>query len=190
MPDPTDHRLTDPPSLRAFLDAGGDPATVEEVWLDGLAGVAFREVRLLPAQARATKAADYRLAAERSTVRSTRTDFLWQAEVYDDPTLAEPLAAALPAELVAEHEADWDKWRRPHPLEVRTPETWWTCQCCGASFDEGEAVAVVIGERPGHSDGVLDYPIRYCADCVALVAEILGHARAETTARYLEDGRP
>lgn len=172
MPDPTDHAVPRPPSLRAFLDAGGDPATVEEVWLDGLAGVAFREVRLLPAQERAARAAELRFAAERSSVKGTRTDLLWQAELLEDPTLAEPLAAALPAELVAEHETDWDRWRRPHPLEVRTPETWWSCQSCGASFEEGQAEAVVIGQREGHSDW-LDYPLTFCGPCIALVASIV-----------------
>lgn len=95
---------------------------------------------------------------------------LWTAEAYEDEELAERLRQALPPELRAKHQPDFDRARRPFPLVLRVPEQWWHCQNCGAAFDEDQGQeAVVVTGRQGFSD--LDDEIEYCFDCIRMVAE-------------------
>ncbi len=176
--------LRRPPPLAAFLEAGCSLVDTG-VWLEGLAEVAFREVPLTPPMERARLAESRRRDAEelleldevalarQPTWKLQRylTLELWSAELYENPGLAEQLRPALPPEVVRERQENFDYWRRPHPLEIRVPDLWWACQNCGATFDEGETEAVIVGDREGHSD--LDYEIAYCRACIAIVAAVV-----------------
>jgi rubredoxin len=181
-----------PPSLREVLDAGTDlPST--GVWLDGLAEDLFTTLPFYPPKERARHAALHRAYAESvmldgenseympvwsdgsrgSKTRSMReyiSQELWWAEVYEDEELAERLRQALPPELRAKHQPDFDRARRPYPLVLRVPDRWWHCLNCGAAFDEDQGQeAVVVTCREGFSD--LEDEIEYCFDCIRMVAE-------------------
>ncbi len=172
-----------PPSLGTFLDAGCDLAETG-VWLDGLARLVLIELPLMPPRARVDQAERSRCIAK-SMLASGDPDIglwwgrmlleYWGAEVYVDPSLAEKLRAALPAEVATAYEALVDLHRRPYPLEVRKPYGWWSCSNCGATFDEDEAEAVVIQGREDHFD--LPEDITYCLDCVERLAAVALAAR-------------
>lgn len=184
-----------PPSLRAVLDAGCD-LVATGVWLTGLAEELYTVLPFLPAQVRASRAADWRASVEdlvangeqsrylalwadgtRSVRRGTFQQYvtfeLWLAEIYEDEALAERLREALPDVVAGQHRALLDAYRRPHPLEVKTPEAWWHCCNCGASFEEGEQEAVVVTGREGWSE--MD-EVPFCFGCIAMVAEVARQA--------------
>lgn len=185
-----------PPSLRAVLDAGCD-LVATGVWLTGLAEVLYTELPGMPPKVRARRAANWRASVEdliangekshhlplwadgtRSVRRGTFQQYvmweLWLAEIHEDEGLAERLRGALPDEVAGEHRALLDCYRRPNPLEVKIPEgEWWHCGNCGASFEEGEQEAVVVTGREGWSE--MD-ELRFCFDCIALVAEVVRQA--------------
>ncbi len=177
-----------PPSLRAFLDAGCDLGA-SEIWMESLAELVFLQLPFIPVGERRHRArrrrncADLLLAGE-STGRDPAIWWAqilfeqWSAELYEDPILAERLREALPAHLADRHRALSDLYRRPHPLEVRLPDSWWNCQNCGAVFDEGEQEAVTVTGREGHSE--LEYDITYCAACIGMVAEVSQEAGEPT----------
>ena len=185
MAEPTDHAPTRPPSLRAFLDAGCDPEALD--WSSEPLVDSLREALLLPPRQRAERAADSRKTAEwilagglpvtglgngsRGLQNIVKYE-LWEAELLEDPALVERWVAALSPDAAAKFSAGLDVHRRPHPLKVTTPEQWWSCQNCGAAFDEGETEAVVVGEREDYSDW-MKYPLTFCAECIALVADIV-----------------
>ncbi len=180
-----------PPPLRKVLAAGGD-LTAAGLWLEGLAEE-LGELPFMPPKARAEKAALYRGIAEdliahgeqsqylpvwsdgtrgvRSTTLQLYTArYLYSAEIFEDEALAEHLRQALPPDVRHKERCHRENYRRPHPLEVKVPARWWRCNNCGASFDQGEQEAVVVGYREAVS--LLEYEITYCAACIALVAEV------------------
>ncbi len=179
-----------PPSLREVLDAGYDlPST--GVWLEGLAEDLYTVLPFYPPKERARRAAEHRACVESLVLHGEdslhlppRSDGsrdgkslrefisleLWTAEAYEDEELAVRLREALPAEINAKYQPDFDRARRPFPLVLRVPEQWWHCQNCGAAFDEDQGQeAVVVTCRQGFSD--LDDEIEYCFDCIRMVAE-------------------
>ena len=198
MVDPTIPSTPRPPSLRAFLDAECD-LEATGVCLRHLAEAA-RDAKLLPARERAERAAEERSSVEHMLaegipdevasylVGTTELDHvrrrmhevallsLWEADLMENPDLGDRLAEALPPAIAAEHLDILDKARSPHPIEIRTPDNWWYCMSCGAAFDEGEAEAVVIGEREGWSR--LEDPLTYCAICIRLASDAIDGGRS------------
>lgn len=188
--------LQRPPSLREFLDAGGD-LTDPGVPMKQIREDLFHQLRLSPRSVREESAMCYRYYAEellagreimpaftllpgappRVPQQKLVTAFSWLADLYEDSLgsgeLARRATANLPEILVREGEQDFDLWRRPHPLTVEMPPEWWQCQSCGVCFDQGQAEALCIGERPGHSDD-LPYEVYFCAPCVRMAADAMG----------------
>jgi hypothetical protein len=171
-----------PLSLRTVLDAGCDLAA-SGVWLEDLAEDLYILLPTLPPAERRRRAEAYAGEVEdllargeksrgpkRRTFQQCVTLAQWRAEIFEDRDLAERLRTALPSEVADRYRSVAECWRRLHPLAVRVPEMWWHCNNCGAAFDQGEREALVVTDRS------LDYEIRYCADCVALVAAVLHQA--------------
>lgn len=96
--------------------------------------------------------------------------FVWAADVLDDPSLSPGLCDLLPADIVAPELAKLHQMRSPHPLLVDWFDDW-CCQACNAHFDDG-AVGVRIGEHEGCSD-CLDDPLTYCPACIGMAAAAL-----------------
>lgn len=175
-----------PDSLRAFLDAGGDPSTLDG-W-ESVVDSAVLALTLAPHQRLEwSRAWRQRAAAIRRgepvdpPSRFTEADAQsceWDAEMFDDQSLALRLIEALPAEKRVKALEELDCSRRPHPLNVEQPGgTQWSCNNCGEVHDTGDGVrAVVIGWREGWSE--LDYPITYCAACIGIAAQALSPAPA------------
>ena len=188
----------EPLSLREVLDSAQD-LTATGVWLNGLAEEIYNQLPYYPPQERARRAAVARAVVESLIVFGKESPYmpvwsagsrgaesprevdcayimldLWRAEIYEDEALAERLRKALPPDVTAKWEATADCWRRPHPIEVKVPETWWRCDSCGASSDVGEQEAVAVTSRDGHSE--IGYDIYYCLDCIRMAAEVIGPA--------------
>ena len=186
-------------SLRQTLEAGEDISTLN-LWFVGFAEELYTRLPFTPPKQRQHIAAEARAMVDDLAEYGEKSRFLpvwedgsrgiknggtfmdyirqelWRAEIYEDPELAERLKEALPDDIRAKFEYEADAWRRSHPIEIKVPDVWWHCNNCGATFDEGEAEAVVITDResdhPGHSS--LDYHIEYCFDCIRMVAEVIG----------------
>ncbi len=178
--------LQRPPSLKAFLDAGGDLAA-PDIWEERLAEVVYLGLPLLPPTERAKRGAEARAKAldatsrrcgrrrrERQLQRERILYWHWVADLYEAPELAERLAAAFSPDIVSDFEAIREALSHPHPLVLRTPKGWWSCHNCGGVFDEdAQEQAVVVTGHETFSDLLED--ITYCTTCVsALVAEA-GH---------------
>ncbi len=175
--------LQHPPSLHAFLDAGCDLVETG-VWIDSLAHLVFLELPFMPATARRDHAERSRDIANALLAQDGPDLGLWwgwvlfehwAAEVYSDPLLAQRLQEALPADMASRYRILVDRYRRPYPLQIQTPDSWWSCANCGAAFDEGEAEALVIEGREDHSE--LAENITYCLECVDQLAAAALSAR-------------
>lgn len=188
-------RAERPQSVREFLEGGGQLGDAE-LFLGAFAQLVLVDLFTLPADLVAERVAEDRRSAEQlladpaptsawiaernasygsgsaDTHRSHLERFirlaLWSDEAVADPEVAELARCAMPPDVVEEHRRLLELTRRPHPLELGVPATWWACANCGAVFDQGACEAVLIGSRPGFSE--LDYPIYYCTGCVAVVA--------------------
>jgi hypothetical protein len=181
--------LQRPPSLRAFLDAGCD-LTEEGIWVERLAEVVYLDLPVTPPRAKRAAAARAR-AMDLSCPRGGRGGrrrrrhleeqrrersryWHWVADLYEAPELAQRVVEALPFDVVDTYEGIQDFIRRPHPISVRIPQTWWSCNSCGAAFDAGEETAVTVTHQEGFSD--LEAPIDYCAECITMAAETIEQA--------------
>ncbi len=186
-----------PPSLREVLDAGCDLEGMSVSLITVLAEAAFTEVPFMAAGARAHRAAANRAhvdellssyggplgralrrgedPASAEEAQRLATLWSWEADLFDDPALAERFRQALPEPFAAKYRRQFDQARRPHPIEVRVPAGHWHCSSCGAAYDQGEAHAITITDREGFSD--LDYPINYCLDCIVIAAQVAEYAR-------------
>jgi hypothetical protein len=178
-------------SLRAFLDAGSD-LTADGIWVERLAEVVYLDLPVTPPRERAKRAAAARARAmdlscprggrggrrrrrHQEEQRRERSRYWhWVADLYEAPDLAERVVEALPEDVIDTYDGVQDCVRRPYPLSVRVPETWWSCNSCGAAFDEGEASAVTITGREDFSE--LESPIDYCFECITLTAEVIEQA--------------
>jgi hypothetical protein len=155
-----------PPSLRAFLDSGGDLTTF--ALLDSLVEAVVVARRLLPPETNKKQAARNRRFVERwfarhggeEPVPATQellTFAFWKAECLEDPSLAELFESSLPADTLDRALQLVDDLRHVHPLAVREELENWTCRACGETFASGPAVVVTnTGEELGYDEDLSD----------------------------------
>jgi hypothetical protein len=167
-----------PPSLREFLDGGGDLSSFE--LLDSLVEAIVVARRLLPPETNRKQAARNRGYVERWFVRHGSEEpvpatqellvfALWKAECLEDPSLAERFEAALPPDTLARALQLVDDLRHVHPLAVQEECVDWTCRACGETFGRGPAVVVTnTGDELGY-----DEDLTYCVGCISIAAAAL-----------------
>ena len=167
-----------PPSLRAYLDGGGDLTGF--TLLDSLVEAVVVARRLLPADTNRKQAARNRRFVERwfarhgaeEPVPATQellTFAFWKAECLEDPALADRFESALPGDVLDRALQLVDDLRHVHPLAVREEMENWTCRACGETF--GFAAAVVVtntGEELGY-----DEDLSYCLGCMSIATAAL-----------------
>ena len=164
----------DPPTLREVLNRGDDLA-------DHVSVEYFANKVLVEARMRAPRAfrddtqedledfiAEPLHGGPRS--REMRAEYAWTLELCDNRDLLSRVRAVFPAELVAKCDRHAELMTHSYPLQVRTPDGDWSCECCGALFDDGDAEALTIDNLPQDPEGVrahdLPHPLRYCRGCV------------------------
>jgi hypothetical protein len=167
-----------PPSLRAYLDSGGDLTGF--ALLDSLVEAVVVARRLLPAETNRKQAARNRRFVERwfsrhggeEPVPATQellTFAYWKAECLEDSALADQFEAALPADTLNRALQLVDDLRHVHPLAVREELANWTCRACGETFGFAAAVAVTnTGEELGY-----DEDLTYCLGCMSIATAAL-----------------
>ena len=173
-----DEQYIRPPSLRAYLDGGGDLTGF--ALLDSLVEAVVVARRLLPADTNRKQAARNRRFVERwfarhggeEPVPATQellTFAFWKAECLEDPGLAEQFEAALPADTLHRALQLVDDLRHVHPLAVREEMANWTCRACGESFAFAPAAVVTnTGEELGY-----DEDLSYCLGCMSIATAAL-----------------
>ena len=167
-----------PPSLRVYLESGGDLTGF--ALLDSLVEAVVVARRLLPAETNRKQAARNRRFVERwfarhggeQPVPATQellTFAFWKAECLEDPALAERFETALPADTLARALQLVDDLRHVHPLAVREEMRNWTCRACGETFAVGPAAVVTnTGEELGY-----DEDLSYCLGCMSIATSAL-----------------
>ncbi|HEV3362548.1 MAG TPA: hypothetical protein VG795_00140 [Acidimicrobiia bacterium] len=167
-----------PPSLRAYLDGGGDLTGF--TLLDSLVEAVVVARRLLPAETNRKQAARNRRFVERWFARHSGeqpvpatqellTFAFWKAECLEDPGLADQFEAALPADTLNRALQLVDDLRHVHPLAVREEMANWTCRACGESFSFAPAAVVTnTGEELGYDDD-----LSYCLGCMSIATAAL-----------------
>jgi hypothetical protein len=167
-----------PPSLRAYLDDGGDLGGF--ALLDSLVEAVVVARRLLPADTNRKQAARNRRFVERWFARHGGEDpvpatqelltfAFWKAECLEDPALADRFEAALPEDTLHRALQLVDDLRHVHPLAVREEMENWTCRACGESFTFAPAAVVTnTGEELGYDDD-----LSYCLGCMSIATAAL-----------------
>jgi hypothetical protein len=167
-----------PPSLRAYLDNGGDLTGF--ALLDSLVEAVVVARRLLPAETNRKQAARNRRFVERwfarhggeEPVPATQellTFAFWKAECLEDPSLADRFEEALPSDTLRRALQLVDDLRHVHPLAVREELANWTCRACGETFAFSPAVVVTnTGEELGY-----DEDLTYCLGCMSIATAAL-----------------
>jgi hypothetical protein len=167
-----------PPSLRAYLDDGGDLTGF--ALLDSLVEAVVVARRLLPAETNRKQAARNRRFVERwfarhggeEPVPATQellTFAFWKAECLEDPALADRFEEALPSDTLSRALQLVDDLRHVHPLAVREELANWTCRACGETFAFAPAVVVTnTGEELGY-----DEDLTYCLGCMSIATAAL-----------------
>ena len=173
-----DEQYIRPPSLRAYLDGGGDLAGF--ALLDSLVEAVVVARRLLPAETNRKQAARNRRFVERWFARHGGEDpvpatqelltfAFWKAECLEDPALADRFEAALPADTLTRAMQLVDDLRHVHPLAVREEMANWTCRACGETFGFAPAAVVTnTGEELGYDDD-----LSYCLGCMSIATAAL-----------------
>ncbi len=173
-----DEQYIRPPSLRAYLDGGGDLTGF--ALLDSLVEAVVVARRLLPAETNRKQAARNRRFVERwfarhggeEPVPATQellTFAFWKAECLEDPSLADQFESALPADVLTRALQLVDDLRHVHPLAVREEMENWTCRACGETFTFGPAAVVTnTGEELGYDDD-----LSYCLGCMSIATAAL-----------------
>jgi hypothetical protein len=173
-----DEQYIRPPSLRAYLEEGGDLTGF--ALLDSLVEAVVVARRLLPPETNRKQAARNRRFVERwfarhggeEPVPATQellTFAFWKAECLEDPALADEFEAALPADTLARALQLVDDLRHVHPLAVREDMDNWTCRACGETFARASAVVVTnTGEELGY-----DEDLSYCLGCMSIATAAL-----------------
>jgi hypothetical protein len=173
-----DEQYIRPPSLRAYLDGGGDLTGF--ALLDSLVEAVVVARRLLPAETNRKQAARNRRFVERwfarhggeEPVPATQellTFAFWKAECLEDPALADEFEAALPADTLDRALQLVDDLRHVHPLAVREEMANWTCRACGETFTFAPAAVVTnTGEELGYDDD-----LSYCLGCMSIATAAL-----------------
>jgi hypothetical protein len=180
--------FTKPPSIRTFLNHGGNAKTVLGEPRFTFLLEEHRAALTLPASQREQRAFNLRYSvsanlkgdpvvgtsAEESDTwlmetparsQTALTKDAWAADLYEDPALGERILECLdPAERI-ERELLVEFTRSPHPTEVGVPDGHWACDDCGTAFENGVAPAFQPGSRPGYSDSE-DLIIKYCTSCL------------------------
>ncbi|HTC80796.1 MAG TPA: hypothetical protein VK848_04620 [Acidimicrobiia bacterium] len=167
-----------PPSLRIYLETGGDLTGF--ALLDSLVEAVVVARRLLPAETNRKQAARNRRFVERwfarhggeEPVPATQellTFAFWKAECLEDPSLADLFEAALPADTLRRALQLVDDLRHVHPLAVREEMDNWTCRACGETFALAPAAVVTnTGEELGY-----DEDLSYCLGCMSIATSAL-----------------
>ena len=167
-----------PPSLRVYLDGGGDLTGF--ALLDSLVEAVVVARRLLPAETNRKQAARNRRFVERwfarhggeEPVPATQellTFAFWKAECLEDPGLADRFEAALPPDTLRRALQLVDDLRHVHPLAVREELENWTCRACGETFAFAPAAVVTnTGEELGY-----DEDLSYCLGCMSIATAAL-----------------
>ena len=173
-----DEQYVRPPSLRAYLDGGGDLTGF--ALLDSLVEAVVVARRLLPAETNRKQAARNRRFVERwfarhggeQPVPATQellTFAFWKAECLEDPALADQFEAALPLDTLNRALQLVDDLRHVHPLAVREEMENWTCRACGETFTFAPAAIVTnTGEELGY-----DQDLSYCIGCMSIATAAL-----------------
>jgi hypothetical protein len=173
-----DEQYVRPPSLRAYLDGGGDLSGF--ALLDSLVEAVVVARRLLPAETNRKQAARNRRFVERwfarhggeQPVPATQellTFAFWKAECLEDPALADEFEAALPLDTLNRALQLVDDLRHVHPLAVREEMENWTCRACGETFTFAPAAIVTnTGEELGY-----DEDLSYCIGCMSIATAAL-----------------
>ena len=173
-----DEQYIRPPSLRAYLEGGGDLTGF--ALLDSLVEAVVVARRLLPAETNRKQAARNRRFVERwfarhggeEPVPATQellTFAFWKAECLEDPSLADQFESALPADVLNRALQLVDDLRHVHPLAVREEMENWTCRACGETFTFAPAVLVTnTGEELGY-----DQDLSYCLGCMSIATAAL-----------------
>src|SRR5688572_17303834 len=173
-----DEQYIRPPSLRAYLEEGGDLTGF--ALLDSLVEAVVVARRLLPPETNRKQAARNRRFVERwfarhggeEPVPATQellTFAFWKAECLEDPALADRFEAALPADTLRRALQLVDDLRHVHPLAVREELANWTCRACGETFGFAPAVVVTnTGEELGY-----DEDLTYCLGCMSIATAAL-----------------
>ncbi|HKY75009.1 MAG TPA: hypothetical protein VJS45_02635 [Acidimicrobiia bacterium] len=173
-----DEQYVRPPSLRAYLDGGGDLTGF--TLLDSLVEAVVVARRLLPAETNRKQAARNRRFVERwfarhggeQPVPATQellTFAFWKAECLEDPALADEFEAALPLDTLTRALQLVDDLRHVHPLAVREEMQNWTCRACGETFTFAPAAIVTnTGEELGY-----DEDLSYCIGCMSIATAAL-----------------
>jgi hypothetical protein len=190
-----DEQYIRPPSLRAYLDRGGELTGF--ALLDSLVEAVVVARRLLPAETNRKQAARNRRFVERwfarhggeQPVPATQellTFAFWKAECLEDPSLADAFEAALPADTLARALQLVDDLRHVHPLAVREEMEDWTCRACGETFANASAVVVTnTGEELGY-----DEDLSYCLGCMSIATSALEAASGiDRFTEALDDAR-
>jgi len=172
------------PSLTEFLSAGGrlhfdvhreliDAVSAASTWTDD-----ERADRATKARYDYNTLADggeiqqgRHLTPEQRTEAAQASRFVAEyLEAWPDPATDRLIHAALPEPLSVHLEAR----TRPHRTRIGEPDCngYWSCDNCGATFAAGEAEALLISDRAGHSR--LHRDIALCRDCVVIAAAALG----------------
>ena len=179
-----------PPSLRIYLETGGDLTGF--ALLDSLVEAVVVARRLLPAETNRKQAARNRRFVERwfarhggeEPVPATQellTFAFWKAECLEDPSLADLFEAALPADTLRRALQLVDDLRHVHPLAVREEMDNWTCRACGETFALAPAAVVTnTGEELGY-----DEDLSYCLGCMSIATSAL--EAASGIDRFTED---
>ena len=179
-----------PPSLRIYLETGGDLTGF--ALLDSLVEAVVVARRLLPAETNRKQAARNRRFVERwfarhggeEPVPATQellTFAFWKAECLEDPSLADLFEAALPADALHRALQLVDDLRHVHPLAVREEMDNWTCRACGETFALAPAAVVTnTGEELGY-----DEDLSYCLGCMSIATSAL--EAASGIDRFTED---
>ncbi|HZI39437.1 MAG TPA: hypothetical protein VFF24_14110, partial [Acidimicrobiia bacterium] len=173
-----DEQYVRPPSLRAYLDGGGDLTGF--TLLDSLVEAVVVARRLLPAETNRKQAARNRRFVERWFARhggeppvpatqELLTFAFWKAECLEDPVLADEFEAALPLDTLNRALQLVDDLRHVHPLAVREEMENWTCRACGETFAFAPAAIVTnTGEELGY-----DEDLSYCLGCMSIATAAL-----------------
>ena len=173
-----DEQYIRPPSLRAYLEGGGDLSGF--ALLDSLVEAVVVARRLLPAETNRKQAARNRRFVERwfarhggeEPVPATQellTFAFWKAECLEDPALADQFEEALPADTLSRALQLVDDLRHVHPLAVREEMANWTCRACGENFAFAPAAVVTnTGEELGY-----DEDLSYCLGCMSIATAAL-----------------
>jgi hypothetical protein len=173
-----DEQYIRPPSLRAYLDGGGDLTGF--ALLDSLVEAVVVARRLLPVETNRKQAARNRRFVERwfarhggeqpvAATQELLTFAFWKAECLEDPVLADEFEAALPLDTLNRALQLVDDLRHVHPLAVREEMANWTCRACGETFTFAPAAVVTnTGEELGY-----DQDLSYCIGCMSIATAAL-----------------